>query len=62
MSDHPVLPPPPGVTPNFIDPETRAPQVRICLALSLALMWPVVAARLYSKAFMLRKFGWDDGR
>ena len=61
MENYPAAPPPPGVTPNFVDPETRAPAVIAVSAVCLGLMWPVLTTRLYSKAWILRTFGWDDG-
>lgn len=61
MENYPAVPPPPGVTPNFVDPETRAPVVIVFSAISLGLMWPVLATRTYTKVWILRSFGWDDG-
>lgn len=60
--DIPFLPPPPGQTSNFINPESRGPLVIILCSICLVLMWPVVIMRLYSKAFDLHKFWWDDGQ
>ena len=61
LTNYPVIPPPPGVTPNFVDPETRAPLVIVFSAISLGLMLPIVVARLYTKAWVLCSSGWDDG-
>lgn len=38
---------PPGITPNFVNPETRAPITVIVVTVSLALMVTFVALRLY---------------
>lgn len=61
MENYPALPPPSGVVPNFVDPETRAPVIIVFCALSLGLMWPILITRLYSKIWILHSFGWDDG-
>lgn len=61
LTNYPVIPPPPGVTPNFVDLETRAPLVIVFSAISLGLMLPIVVARLYTKAWVLCSSGWDDG-
>ena len=57
----PAIPPPPGVTSNFVNPHTRAPVAIIFISIAISLMWLVVMTRLYSKAWILRSFGWDDG-
>ena len=52
--------PPPGVTPNFIDPVTRAP---MALGLGLAIlliMWCFTLARMFSKAVIARSFNAED--
>ena len=61
LANYPAISPPPGVTPNFIDPETRAPLVIVFSAISLGLMLPILVARLYTKAWVLHSSGWDDG-
>lgn len=61
LENIPVYPPPPGVTPNFVDPVNRAPIFVAFTAICLAIMWPIFLVRLYTKTWVLRSFGWDDG-
>ena len=61
VNQYPAFPPPYGVTPNFNDPATRAPAVIVACALCLVLLWPIVVLRMYTKTFILKHFGWDDG-
>ena len=62
LQDYPLQPPPPGQSSNFDDPVSRGPAIRaICYAF-IVLMWPFVFLRLYSKLYVIRKPGWDDGK
>lgn len=56
----PSTPPPPGVTSNFTNPESKGYESIITTTICLSLVAPVFALRLYSKAFVTRSFGWDD--
>lgn len=56
-----ALPPPPGVTANFVNPASRRPQI-----IAIAIIFPVlafiaIALRLYTRLFVSRAFGLDDG-
>lgn len=62
LQDYPLQPPPHGTLSNFKDPESRGPAITAVCYTFIALMWPLFLLRLYSKAWVLRKFGWDDGR
>lgn len=55
-----AMPPPPGVTPNFDDPESIAHRVVAISVLGAAIAIPVCLLRLYTKRRILRNFGWDD--
>lgn len=60
-SKTPAAPPPPGVTPNFTNPsgseyEIYSVSIALCVTASLVLL-----ARLYTRAYILRVFGLDDG-
>jgi len=60
-SKTPAAPPPPGVTPNFTNPsgseyDTYSISIALCATASIALL-----ARLYTRTFVLRVFGLDDG-
>ena len=56
--DLPALPPPPGITPNFVNPPNlRAPAWS---ALQLVLATIAVAVRLYTKRFIVRRMLAED--
>ena len=61
LSQMPALEPPPGVKPNFTNPESRAPDVLLTTGIITALMLIFVLLRLYTKAVVLKSFGWEDG-
>ena len=54
------LPPPPGVVPNFINPPSEQPVIITVQVLCLVSSTAFVAARVYTKARILRTLGWDD--
>ncbi|PHH81833.1 hypothetical protein CDD82_7767 [Ophiocordyceps australis] len=56
----PTQQPPPGITPNLKDPVSVAPAVRITMGVLLGLMLVNVAARFYTRAFIIRSIGPDD--
>ncbi|MCJ1380898.1 hypothetical protein MMC17_004007 [Xylographa soralifera] len=56
----PAAEPPPGVVPNFVNPYTQAPLLIITGSVFVAIMIMFVSARLYAKAFVIRKATWDD--
>jgi hypothetical protein len=58
----PVLPPPLGVMPNFVNPENRASILIIISTIFLALLLPFVVLRLYTRIWITRTFGLDDGK
>lgn len=53
-------PPPPGVVPNFDNPESIAHRVIIISVLGAVIGIPLCLIRLYTKRRILRNFGWDD--
>ncbi|XPS91107.1 hypothetical protein M3J09_000530 [Ascochyta lentis] len=55
-----AMPPPPGVVPNFDDPESIAHRVIIVSVLGAVITLPICVVRLYTKQQILRNFGWDD--
>ncbi|KAL8721246.1 MAG: hypothetical protein Q9225_002023 [Loekoesia sp. 1 TL-2023] len=60
-SPTPLLPPPPGVTPNFVNPVSRAPAVHAANAAVTVVMLLFVLARLFAKfAYARSQLGWDD--
>ena len=56
----PALPPPPGVIPNFKNPEYHGPTLVIVGAVLLALVVLALANRAYTKIWIVRKASWDD--
>lgn len=56
----PALPPPPGVTPNFIDPPSCADLGKGFVYTFLPLMVCFVILRIYTRARVSRGFGVDD--
>lgn len=61
LPNFPAVLPPVGVIPNFKNPENRAPIFVAFNSLCLAVMWPIFVIRIYTKSWILRSFGWDDG-
>ena len=53
--------PPPGVTPNLIDPPSRAALPKYFALTTLPLMLVFLFLRLYTRVAITRKFGIDDG-
>lgn len=54
------LPPPPGVVPNFVNPNSIANTIR-AVAVSLAVLTTFsIAIRLYTKIFIVKAHGWED--
>lgn len=62
LSNVPALAPPPGVVPNFVNPESLAPLCRIVIALTLPLMVVFLALRMYVRLRISRAMGADDSQ
>ena len=60
MDRTPTEKPPPGVIPNFVNPETDGPEMMATMWTLLGLAVLIVAMRLYSRGVILKKIGWDD--
>lgn len=56
----PALEPPPGVTPNFTNPENRNALVIVVGSILMGIMILFYAIRVYTKHFIARKYSWDD--
>ena len=56
----PALPPPPGVLPNFTDPESNGQSSIIAGAILVTVIIITVANRAYTKLCIIRKTSWDD--
>ncbi|KAF2113820.1 hypothetical protein BDV96DRAFT_578384 [Lophiotrema nucula] len=55
-----AMPPPPGVEPNFEDPDNRMRENITLHAIFLTLTTCCVLMRIYTRHFVIRKLGWDD--
>ncbi|MCJ1470231.1 hypothetical protein MMC07_008876 [Pseudocyphellaria aurata] len=60
LSNVPALQPPPGVVPNFLNPENQIRSFLVATSLELGIMTVFVLVRFYSKSFLVRKYSWDD--
>ena len=58
----PAAAPPPGLKPNFIDPASRGSQVVAAAVALPTIAFVLVCARVYTRIFVSRAFGLDDGR
>lgn len=56
----PGMEPPPGVTPNFVDPISQENIGKACIYTAVPIMMVFVVLRLYSRASVVRGFGKDD--
>ncbi|KAI4104952.1 MAG: hypothetical protein L6R37_002996 [Teloschistes peruensis] len=56
----PALTPPPGVTPNFEQPYTLLPYVELTIAGGIAISTILVAARIFVKTRLIKKWLWED--
>ena len=62
LDNYPLQPPPPGEKSNFVNPESRGPVIVAICYTFISLMWLILLSRLYSKAWVICKVGWDDGK
>ncbi|KAI0860527.1 hypothetical protein F4860DRAFT_524926 [Xylaria cubensis] len=56
----PAATPPPGVTPNFVNPPTQAPILNTGIYVILPLMLLFFSARIYTRTYVTRALGADD--
>ncbi|KAL8737724.1 MAG: hypothetical protein Q9181_001409 [Wetmoreana brouardii] len=57
---NPALTPPPGVIPNFQQPYTLQPYVELTIAGGIAITSALIAARLFVKIRLMKKWLWED--
>lgn len=55
-----ALPPPPGITPNFIDPYSIEEGLKAVLILLVVLTTLSTAIRLHTKFLIIKTHGWED--
>ena len=53
-------PAPPGVTPNFVDPESFAPRLIIVAAVVMFLSTFFLTLRIWTRVVLLRRVGYED--
>lgn len=56
-----AVPPPPGFTQNFIDPPVSGADAPIFVGIGVTIAGLLVIVRMYTKGYLLRKFGPEDG-
>lgn len=61
LANTPSIPPPVGVTPNFVDPVNTGNIQIIVSAVMFAFTILFFLNRVYVKVFLIRKITWDDG-
>ena len=60
IGDMPLAPPPKGIVPNLVNPESRDNQVYIISGVFMGLMLVFLALRIYAKIGIQKARGWDD--
>lgn len=55
-----AAPPPPGVVPNFVNPETISDRLILAAAIWPGVALPFLVLRLYTSQFIVRKWHRDD--
>ena len=58
----PALAPPPGVTPNFINPQSQALMVIVTSVLCLAFIIPISLLRFYTNLWIKKSLKADDSK
>ena len=58
--NQPVLPPPPGVMPNFTNPPDHGKLQIVVTSLLLGVTVLFLLNRVYMKVFIVKKYTWDD--
>ena len=56
----PGLQPPPGVTPNFVNPYNQSKYTPTMVATLLPVATAVVWIRMYTKIRLIKSHGWED--
>ncbi|KAL8793768.1 MAG: hypothetical protein Q9195_003598, partial [Heterodermia aff. obscurata] len=60
IGEMPLAPPPRGIVPNLVNPESRDNQVYIIAGVFMGLMLVFLALRIYAKIGVQKARGWDD--
>lgn len=60
LRQYPAGEPPPGISPDFLNPENQGPILVAVGGLMISFMIPLLINRIYTKTCIVRKFAWDD--
>ena len=60
LKDIPKMPPPPGQTSNFVNPDNQAELTLIMSSIFIGLVLTFGGIRVYSRAYLARSFTKDD--
>lgn len=58
----PALPPPPGITPNFSNPESQALMVTVTSIICLIMVIIISSLRFYTNAWIKKSLKADDSK
>lgn len=58
--DGPALQPPPGIHPNFVNPEDLHIAIVVTLVLCVSISTLVFWMRVYTKLYIIHRTGWED--
>ncbi|MCJ1437582.1 hypothetical protein MMC27_006969 [Xylographa pallens] len=60
LSNVPALAPPPGIESDFINPQNQSLSFLLVTSILFGIMTIFFLNRIYTKAFIIRKYTWDD--
>ena len=60
LLDGPALVPPPGIKPNFVNPENQTRYFVLTIVLTVTVSTFALLMRVYTKTCLIRKVGWED--
>jgi hypothetical protein len=56
-----VMQPPPGITPNFVNPESNAQEMYIAAVVPALVVIAIYLLRVYTSWFIIKRWYLDDG-
>ena len=60
IQNEPLEPPPPGVGPNLVNPQSRAYEIYVAASVCLPLIAIFATMRIYARVGILKRWTWDD--
>lgn len=60
LNQDPAVSPPAGVTPNFVDPPSKGPEIERLGGIFTSLMVLAVVIRIVVRTGFTKQWGWDD--